>query len=218
MNDQLLTLCQQPDAPNLYWTITELPNPLIDRRQSIGAEYDGAYLEWPELQALRHAAICAGTVGYGSPKNRSQTCVRYETFDSGHHLSDKEMADKTAKIVARTLNAVPRAKADLIAAGHTEKELDAMPPAQIVLLHALETYDRLRDDLLKWWHLPYWQAQEGIEAACRDLESAKKREIMPIASVILPTASAPLFAFVRTDRQLAALHCIEAPASLRRRP
>ena len=64
--------------------------------------------------------------------------------------------------------------------------------------------------LLKWWHLPYWQAQEGIEAACRDLESAKKREIMPIASVILPTASAPLFAFVRTDRQLAALRCIEA--------
>ena len=74
----------------------------------------------------------------------------------------------------------------------------------------METYDEYRDDLMKWWHLPYWQAHEGIEAACRKLESAKKRELIPIPSVILPTATAPFAAFAGIDRQFAAIRCIEA--------
>jgi len=209
MSDQLLTLCQQPGSPNLYWSITELPSPWIDRWRSVRAEYDGAYLQWPELQAIRHAPYAPEQWNRVLQKVVSET-VRYEMLDGGRHLSDKELAARSARVLARALKAVPKSKADLIAPGHTQKDLDAMPPAQIVLVHALETYDRLRDDLLKWWHLPYWQAQEGIEAADRNLESAKKRELIPMPSAILPTASSPLFAFVATDRQLAAIRCIEA--------
>jgi hypothetical protein len=209
MNDQLLTLCQQPGAPNLYWSIAELPSPWTDRRRSIQAEYDGVYLQWPELQAIRHAQYVPEQWNLVLRQVVAEL-VRYGTFDRGRSPSDKEQAAESAKVMAQALNAVPRAKADLIAAGHTQKELDAMPAAQIVLLHAIETCDRLRDDLLKWWHLPYWQAQEGIEAASRSLESAKKQELIPMATVLLPTASSPLHAFARTDRQLAALRCIEA--------
>ena len=56
MNAQLLTLCQQPDAPNLYWSIAELPSPIIDWRKAIGVEYEGIYLDFPELQVVRHAS------------------------------------------------------------------------------------------------------------------------------------------------------------------
>ena len=80
------------------------------------------------------------------------------------------------QVVADLLADVPRAKADLIAAGYSQKQLDTMPPAQIVLLHIVETYDQIRDDLFKWFHLPYLQAKEGLEAFERDLPSAKKRE------------------------------------------
>ena len=56
MNAQLLTLCQLPDAPNLYWSIVELPSPIIGWQKAIGVEYDGLYLDFPELQAVRHAS------------------------------------------------------------------------------------------------------------------------------------------------------------------
>ena len=41
-----------------------------------------------------------------------------------------------------------------------------MPPAQIVLLHIIETHDDLRDELFKWTNLPYSQAKEGPLFAC----------------------------------------------------
>ena len=75
---------------------------------------------------------------------------------------------------AHLLAAVPKAKADLIAVGYSQKELDAMPPAQIVLLHIVETYDQIRDDFFKWCNLPYWQAKEGLEAFDRDLAARQE--------------------------------------------
>ena len=79
-----------------------------------------------------------------------------------------------------------------------------------MLLHIVETYDQIRDDLFKWFHLPYLQAKEGLEAFERDLPSAKKRELFPTASLILPRMVMMPTVTVHVDRQLAALRCIEA--------
>ena len=122
MNDQLLTLCQQPGAPNLYWSIAELPSPWIDRGQSVKAEYDGAYLEWPELQVIRHAQYVPEQWNLVL-RNVVSDILRYKTFDSGHHLSDEQLAAENAKIIALALAAIPRAKTDLIAAGHAPRNL-----------------------------------------------------------------------------------------------
>lgn len=210
MSDQLSTLCQQPGAPNLYWSITELPSPLIDRQKSIEAEYDGLYLQYPELQAVRHAQYAPEQWDVVLRKIVSET-VRYQNMFQRNKSSGKDQAAEVAKIIAHALEAIPKAKADLAAVGYAQKELDAMPPAQIVVLHVLEMYDRIRDEQFKWCHLPYWQAQKGIESFERDLEAAKKQELVPTASLDLPVwKNSAGERFARTDRQLAALRCIEA--------
>ena len=56
--------------------------------------------------------------------------------------------------MARAADRVSEAKTAMLAAGYKQKELDAMPP-QIVMLYSLDAYDAIRDEVFKWWHLPY---------------------------------------------------------------
>ena len=43
MSDQVRELIQQPEAPNLYWALTDLPRPIIDFRSGTDAEYDSLF-------------------------------------------------------------------------------------------------------------------------------------------------------------------------------
>ncbi|HUY31990.1 MAG TPA: hypothetical protein VMV69_04355 [Pirellulales bacterium] len=50
MSSRLRDLIQQPGAPNLYWALTTLPDPLIDLRACMEAESQILYLSYPERQ------------------------------------------------------------------------------------------------------------------------------------------------------------------------
>ena len=233
MNEQLLTLCQQTGAPDLYWSLVELLSPLIDRQTSIQAEYDGLYLQWPELQTIRHVQYVPEQWNRVLRKVVSEL-VNYEDVFSRYRESDKQRAEKIDGTIARALDGVPKAKVAMLAAGYKRKDIDAMPPAQIVLLYSLDTYNAIRDEMFKWWHLPYPQAADGIVRIDRNLSSVVWQhspdllagdwvsrddyslplvvghEIIPFASTLLPSVSTAMFAFARTERQLAAIRCIEA--------
>jgi hypothetical protein len=85
-----------------------------------------------------------------------------------------------------------------------------MAVGQVILLHIGQTYEITRDDLFKWFHVPYWQAHGGTEAAEKALGENRRREILPLASLLLPAISNARFAVVRLDRELAAIRSIEA--------
>ena len=52
---QLEEMIQQPDAPNLYWALTELPRPFFDLRKALQGEKMGLYTDLPELRNwIRH--------------------------------------------------------------------------------------------------------------------------------------------------------------------
>ena len=51
-SDCLLDFVQQPDAPNLYWSLTALPRPLIDLRDALDFEYRMLGMEFPDLADL----------------------------------------------------------------------------------------------------------------------------------------------------------------------
>jgi hypothetical protein len=59
MNAELLLLCQQPDAPNLYNAIAAMPSPLIDLRKAVDAELAGrpAASEKEERKAFAAALL-----------------------------------------------------------------------------------------------------------------------------------------------------------------
>jgi hypothetical protein len=210
MNHQLLTLCQQPGMPNLYWSIAELPSPWIDRSIAIGPEYDGLYLQWPELQAVRTAQYAPDQWNLVLRKCVSEL-VRFEADPVKAEKSEKEHLARIENILAKALDqtSVARAKAAMLTAGYSQKQLDAMPPAQVAMLYSLDTHDAIRDDLYKWWHLPYPQALEGMAKAGHKIPEAARDELIPFTD-LLPAITSALHAFGYTDRQLAAIQCIEA--------
>src|SRR5207302_1978696 len=50
--DCLLDLMERPDAPNLYWSLTALPRPLIDLRKGLEFEQRLLEMQFPDLADL----------------------------------------------------------------------------------------------------------------------------------------------------------------------
>src|SRR5262249_57414803 len=48
---------QAPDAPNLYWALTNLPRPLIDLRKSLEGEMLMLEAEFPDLRTLERETL-----------------------------------------------------------------------------------------------------------------------------------------------------------------
>jgi hypothetical protein len=209
MDNQLETLVQSPNCPNLYWSITALPNPLIDLRPGLGLEADSLFLEFPELRDLEHARH--------TPEEWESILVRFGqrwrliAAMGGEGGSSLEQIGMTAFMTGRAMALFPRAKLELVAAGHDRKTVDAMPAAQVILLHMVMTFKRSRDEMFKWFNLPYWQARVGMEDTDRKLSrEIREQELVPVASVLLPALSSVRLASVRSERRIALLRVIEA--------
>ncbi len=59
MNEELFAFISSPGAPNLYWSLTTLPRPIIDFRESIELEASGAYYFFPQLLAAKTKDLTA---------------------------------------------------------------------------------------------------------------------------------------------------------------
>ena len=202
--DQLEALVQLPRVPNLYWAITAMPRPLIDMRGGIEFEAAGVYLAFPEFQQARH--------GEHSPEQWEAMFGRIVAkYASLAGLLEGEKPKEGLDPRALLGKAYPTARRELIERGFPHREVDAMPPAQAVILHALETYIELRDEHFKWFYVPYWQARPGIlETEARLKAAGKRREVLPLASLLVPSMSAIHLSVAGRQRRMAALRCVEA--------
>ena len=61
MNNQLDQFIAQPGAPNLYYTLTDLPTPLLSMRKALQGERISAYGTFPGLAAVE-ADLNAGNM------------------------------------------------------------------------------------------------------------------------------------------------------------
>jgi len=203
MTGQLETLIQSSDAPNLYWSITALPHPVIDLQKGIDFEEIALHLVFPEFQEARRNQL--------TPEQwqsllddvlAKYTDIAAAAFDEkpAKTPTSKELVDE----------AYPTARREMIARGRSEEEVNAMSPPQVVLLHIVETYEESRDEAFKWFHVPYWQAREGVEAAQKEVEASGKREVIRLPGVLLSAVANTRVAAVGIERRIAALRCVEA--------
>jgi hypothetical protein len=207
MSNQVETLLQQPDSPNLYWALATLPRPLIDFRYGFDGELASIYLTYPELRDL-------------DKKDYSP--------DEWRRLLQK-LCGEIAKIVGvdggaaqfqslsmgglpSMLEGYPRAKRFLISQGRSAAEVEAMPVPQVILLYTTHTYEELRDDTFKWMSLTYPEARKGLEQANDHLKKAhaEGREIIPLATMLLPAIYSVKQADARMSQKIAALEVVEA--------
>lgn len=210
-NGTVIDLVAAPDSPNLYWALTELPQPMIDMRPAVRFEIDfGPRMfpfihhaettdrspqEWNRLytQAFRDLA----TIGEGGIAARS---------DTGAGLV----------ATAAALLGYPHAKAQLIAQGMDRERLERMAVGQVMAIYTERTCQRFADDFQKLWYVSFEEMRkyyDAVDERLRDanpLDGGAEREVLPIASLLLPAMQAARTAQVRLDRDIAALRVIEA--------
>jgi hypothetical protein len=174
--DQVEQFVQQPDAPNLYWSLVMLPEPLIDYHASYETEMNNLYFGLPYLQDLEKRSL--------GKEQWDDLLARLLADLSKSHIDVPS---------ARLAEGYARAKKYLIGHGRMQAEVEAMPQSQVILLFTVSLYQELSDERYKLWFLHYGEA-----AAEYQRQDAKLRE--DLQQEIIPLAAAGQLAFVDLKR------------------
>jgi hypothetical protein len=192
-------MIQQPGCPNLYWALTELPNPLINlhrglssQRLLLAAESTGLDETAPMTEAQlrttlgRAVEFAEAAVGPGGPPKVGETV--------------REWLAGRAKDEAH----VRAARRRLVEFGLAENRVKQFPALQVVLLDERIANEVRRDEATRGLTLPYWQT-EGLFTAAR---APKEGELPlgwgPLAYDKIRQTKA------RLEQRIALLRCVEA--------
>ena len=205
MSRRVQELIEQPDAPNLYWALSRLPRPLVDLDRAAQAEMNAVHWSFPEL---RDAESATQDAEYW----RKALIEFWQKFV--HYTDRDELWDskRPEALTALCLKGYPMAKRVLVEQGMSPDRVEAMPAAQVVAVYTMRTYDEFRDDVFKWYYVPYWEARDKIREADRRVSESSRegREVIPLACVLLPAVGSARTAAARGDREIALLRVLEA--------
>jgi len=205
MSEQVMELIQQPEAPNLYWALTDLPRPIIDFRPGTDAEYDCLLLNFPDLRNLETKELAP---------DQWQIILQQTMAKVGNSVNTSTKNKFMPMVLTASLliDGYPRAKTFLIERGWPADKLEDMPVCKALLIAGLQQYEEIQDELFKWMYLPYPEAIVGMKKANAKMTELFRggQEIMPLASLLLPAISAAKVAEARTERSIAILRIFEA--------
>ena len=143
-------MLEQPGCPNLYWALTNLPNPLISIEKGLEGE---RILIKSELSDLSDT----------TPMTPAQLKKLMQHIDKLRDFDEKPRKKETqAWVEQRTKDPVLviAARDRLIEYGIPAERVSRFPSEQIILLDELREYEVRRDEMMKLANLPTWQFNE----------------------------------------------------------
>ncbi len=149
MQQELLRVLQHPTAPNLYWSLAALPQPLLDYRPAIEFEGESLFIMFPSgKNSINHAR---------PPNGISFICGRFGRLmkmsqELGAGTGDLMPSLASLAVISPLLYA--QAKQHLTEAGMEKAKIDALPMSQAILLYLVQDYRMRRDEIAKWMYLP----------------------------------------------------------------
>lgn len=209
--DRIPEWIERPDAPNLYWSLTALPWPLVDLRKQLEFEQRVAEWQFPDLADLDRPRT-AGEWDAALKRYRAEFKRISPMFAAGE-------GNKGKPPVPVTDPDEPAAKSPHLAAarafvaerlGKSADEVAKMPPAQVLLLDIAGRLADHRDDLFKVTYLPFAQGHQRAAAAVKRLETAGDTEGDRLAKEFLPAVAKVMVAQNRLERKVALLRAVEA--------
>jgi hypothetical protein len=206
-HQQAMEFVQQPGAPNLYWALTQLPNPLIDVNEALQVESQGIELSFPELGDLEHAKRTPDE--WRDLFHRFADQVIKWTGTSDPPVIPRKTPEELDALCRELL---PTIKRTLVTAGMPPDRVEAMPLHEAALVYTLHLHHRYFDDAVKFYEMPYPQANQEIEATIQQIQNPADgaREIIPVARHTMPAIVATRSAIARNDRHIAVLRVVEA--------
>lgn len=210
IEDGVLDFIEQPKSPNLYWSLTALPRPLVELRDSMELEQQVMVMQFRELADLERPR---------SPEQWDAVLKKVRIEFQRLVAADREASENRFKPIPGTGPDDPASKSPDLAAARKhlidEKKLaadkvEAMPPAQVLLLHWLDSYNVFRDDAFKATYLPYTEAKKAFEEAEARRKASPETEARRFPDALLPAIIKVQGAQTRIDRKVAAMRIIEA--------
>jgi hypothetical protein len=200
--DAVEEFIQQPGAPNLFWSLADLPSPFISLRLGVEGE---RLMFSQDIQMLKSSEGPA-------PESEIERLIgmmeEILVNESGPGSKPKP-GQYRGQVRDRVNNAeeVGKARERLNAAGVDRIAMGKWSPQHIVLLDEFVRFELLRDELTKWMDLPFYRAKDGLESTAKEI----KREPANWAAVaLLPAMEKVKRAQVRLDQRLAYVQVIEA--------
>ncbi len=140
----------QPNCPNLYWSLTDLPNPLISLREGLQGE---------------RLMIETEFAGYdlGTPLSEDQLnklAIRLHETVTLVTSTRIDMKTWLAKLLDGKQLELARQR--VIQAGWDAERVKQFPPLQVVIVDGKLAFEERRDDTTKWAMVPYWQAERYL--------------------------------------------------------
>jgi hypothetical protein len=204
-------MIQQPGCPNLYWSFSDLPSPVLSIRNGTQGERVFHLAQFDALLKADHVLSeeelnkifqeikeLSGMAGNGSATGGNkliaflrQPKVRYQIYAS----DEERVAEGRKTIIAR---------------GFFPDLVNRFSPLQVVVTNDFYRFEELRDELFKWINLPYPQAKPGME----EMEKLIVKELTGgaslLSSILLPSAIRVKETEIRCDQRFALLRTIEA--------
>ncbi len=215
-NRTLLELIANPDSPNMYWALGELPQPPIDLRPAIRFEMDFGPRMFPIIhhsETTDRSSQEWNRLFTQAVRDVMQLGGKPVWFGNGAAL--KESAPGLAA-TALGLIGYTHAKERLIADGMDPARVEKMAVGQVIAIYTERNYRRFADDWENLWQVPFAQSEVMSRQldqklyAARPFSAAPDREILPLMNMLLPALQASRAAQVRLDRDVASLKVIEA--------
>jgi hypothetical protein len=188
-------MLEQPGCPNLYWALTNLPNPLISVSKGVESERIMIRTELRELDDRE-------------PMSKDQIDKLIVHLDKLLRLEngvDKKLKNVRVWLKEQTRDEemVRASRRRLIEYGLPEQRVQSLPPEQVILLDARRQYEEHRDEEMKLTSLPTWE----FEALVHQLKPVKQKTPFDF---LLPALHKVRQAQGRLEQRIALLRGVEA--------
>ncbi len=189
---------QHPQAPNLYWALSDLPQPLFDLRKAHAGDRMAIEFMLGDPKEME-TRIFSSEEMQTLIKTRLQPLLRQSSQEGNVEFSFV------------VLKEYPRAKAWLLAQGRSAADVEKMTAAQAVILFARSRFQVLADDFAKQFHLPIAQRLEHTRAFHEKVkELRKQKDTSYFLGFYFYSYYPNVWAtFSDTDREIALLRCVE---------
>jgi hypothetical protein len=193
-------MLEQPGCPNLYWALTNLPDPLV--RLDIGAEGERTWV-------LAHFHDLPDNVPMSEDQLKKFIAETDPLLRLNDGKGDEQVKGLRAWLDQRNKNEelLGAARRRLVEVGLPEKRVKGFPADQVLLLDQERQYEVRRDDLLKLLNVPYWQ----LAALPEEVKGAAPRKGSETPLFYLePATDRVRAAQVRLEQRIGLLRHVEA--------
>jgi hypothetical protein len=191
-------MLERPGCPNLYWALTDLPNPVVPWQRGLEGERVSIRGEFRDLDDTAPM----------TPEQVNKFIKRYEgLLRQGTKDPLKPYRTSQEWLEARTKDEtlVRAARGRLVERGLAEGLVKRMPAGQVVLLDEWREFEVRRDELMKLMNLPAWQF-EALSVAHKVNKVKQPPALFDLVLISPNFRRSP----ARLEQRLGLLRCVEA--------